>query len=77
MCIKVFTNYPNCIKPASTLTFPHHQRAKSEFDFHFGIASATGLLYLGLGCIGLPYFVTNRTDGYKYIKVLCLFCGFI
>jgi len=75
--VEVSGLYPNIKKPRPNRNYPRHLFLDFKFEFSFGIASAAGLLYWISGYIGLPYFVTNRTVGNKYINILCLFCAII
>jgi len=75
--VEVSGLYPNLPNSPRVLRLPPSSFLDFRFEFPFGIASAAGLLYWISGYIGLPYFVTNRTVGNKYINILCLFCAII
>ena len=68
--VEVSGLYPNIKKPRPNRNCPPSSFLDFNFGFPFGFASAAGLLYWISGYIGLPYFITDRTVGNKYISLL-------
>ena len=75
--VEVSGKYPNLPNSPRVLRLPPSLLAFFGFTISIGIAFIAALFNWISAYIGLPYFVTNRTVGYKYINILCLFCGVI